>query len=821
MAGSTFGRLKTWDDEVLTNEDLNDEIDNILENLGAIGVGGYSASVAQMQLQTSPGIAGSESLAASIAGELERIRYVLAQIKGSALWYDPINNSLATISESLETTLSSNRVESGKIRSESSQPIYLKPHGTNLTVSVQGSVTPLIFYVNNELVEIDSDVDSPTLLAAPTTDNTASVNDGGIDDGEHTKYIGEFGTSLFIDSAGTEITTRVGQLAAFSIDNGVTVEYFIARIKSSTELTEVKRGFFFNSSDAPVPRIAINDNDVITLLRLTWVFAKNDGTLTFTYNEPIFSAVQPASPSAGDYWFDLVNSQWKVFDAVQFVAANAMFVGRCAQNTTSCVVARSADFSKAYSDVNSVELSLFDATQVRAKFDNAMLSVYGSAVQFGNYLPRWDMDLHLDSGVTEAADTIYFLYVNETGKTIISNQCPADRRGDLRGYYHPHHAWRCVGQFHNDASQDAEAVIAYSDADDINYVLTQKVASNALTLKVHSIPGKLLKFKSAVAGDGEWQDGAILPGTQLVIASGSTLGTTSGVQENLWAHLILFGGRAELAISKFLCGAGSLVTSTAEAGNGDLDTALYSFVARSNVSVLPLAELQNEQTTAGTWAAALEAIRLFPFGLGGKIRFRVYTSNATWTKPADLKAVFAGITAGGGGGGGVAGTGTNAGGGGGSGGTALKYIPADLLNATESVTIGAAGTAGSGTSGGTGGASSFGSHITTTGGGGGQLANAISPNSMAGTGGSSGTASSGLLNIAGGYGFAGAPNVATTPANIGGNGGGSFWGGGGRGGADTSGAAGVSYGSGGGGAGNAGIGGAGAAGIGFVIEIYN
>lgn len=86
---ANFSRLKTWASlEVLTNEDLNDEFDNIINSLSNTTLDDYSTNVAQMQLQTSPGTVGSESLATSLAGELERIRFVIARITGKTYWYD-------------------------------------------------------------------------------------------------------------------------------------------------------------------------------------------------------------------------------------------------------------------------------------------------------------------------------------------------------------------------------------------------------------------------------------------------------------------------------------------------------------------------------------------------------------------------------------------------------------------------------------------------------------------------------------------------------------------------------------------------------------
>lgn len=47
----------------------------------------YSSSVAQMQTTTDPGEVSSESQATTLAGELERLRFLLKEITGEAQWY--------------------------------------------------------------------------------------------------------------------------------------------------------------------------------------------------------------------------------------------------------------------------------------------------------------------------------------------------------------------------------------------------------------------------------------------------------------------------------------------------------------------------------------------------------------------------------------------------------------------------------------------------------------------------------------------------------------------------------------------------------------
>ena len=163
----------------------------------------------------------------------------------------------------------------------------------------------------------------------------------------------------------------------------------------------------------------------------------------------------------------------------------------------------------------------------------------------------------------------------------------------------------------------------------------------------------------------------------------------------------------------------------------------------------------------------------------GNYVLQSYTSPATWTKPASLKAVKVTVV----GAGGTGGTGgpTNAAGGGG-GGAAISYIPSASLTPTVSVAV-------------TGGAASFGSFLSAT-------AGANGPTTGLGPAlGGTGTAPTGQT-------FSGGPSLVPgglTNGFYGGPGGSSILGLGGRGAvqpAPQAATAGTGYGGGGGGGGN-------------------
>lgn len=85
---------------ILTAAIYNGDHQNHITNDNPSMQGAYSDSVAQMQTQTTPGGLGSESLAASMAGELERLRFVIARITGKTNWYEAAATDLSLLASS-------------------------------------------------------------------------------------------------------------------------------------------------------------------------------------------------------------------------------------------------------------------------------------------------------------------------------------------------------------------------------------------------------------------------------------------------------------------------------------------------------------------------------------------------------------------------------------------------------------------------------------------------------------------------------------------------------------------------------------------------
>lgn len=459
--GATFSRLKNWTTEILTNTDLNMEIDNILNNFGPAGVDDYSSTAVQMKLQTTPGGLGTESLATSLAGELERLRFVIQRLVGSSTsyWYQAPPSTITDLVAALGSGLPNYRIVSGKTTGNSSQLVALVPNGTTASLTLTASVTPFVYYVGGTQYSISANVTLAGLSLAVSSNNTCSVNETAAAAGQWTKFLGQYGTTIEVDAMDSNMATLVGQIAGFKTG----AEYFIAYVNSTTALTNAWRGCFFNQTPSHIKPVALTNNDEIKLLKLAWIFANTNSSLAVTYTNPTVSGTQPTSPNTGDYWFDLSTTAWKTFNSTTWVDAAATLVGMSLQDTAACVAARTFDSYKAVSPLNTLMLETASTTVVQARGMFGTINVFGTANSYGVSRPTWNIATDLDSGLSESVSTLYYLYVKESGKTVISDIAPTHRR-DLYGLYHPGELWRCAGSVSNNASTNFETPVrTFSD----------------------------------------------------------------------------------------------------------------------------------------------------------------------------------------------------------------------------------------------------------------------------------------------------------------------------------------------------------------------
>lgn len=474
MAG-LFSRIKVWlKNENIKAADLNAEFDNIINNIGPTEMSGYSTNVAQMKIQRNPGTEGSENLAQTTADEITAIRYVLNEIIGQTYWYDPPASSIQQLVAAVNqgtNALPPTRIVSGLIRASSNQPAFLVAAGAAASVTLKATATNFSFRSNNIQTTLTSDITKTNLALAPSS-ATALVNDILLGGQAGTNVIGENSTwkpSLIIDSQSGAFSSgaTVGTYQAFKIVHSATTEYFIGFVQDANTITKCYRGFFFNSSSAPILRVNTSDEDTITLMKLHWVFVSTSSVLSTVTNMPIWSFATPTSPSSGDMWFDMTAKYWKTYNGSSFVQSNTILVGLAicdgADGTSSCVASRSFEFYAPYDSRNTFKLEIVDNNTIRSTGPGAQISVAGNLLTYGDGNVQWVQPTNFETGVTLTATTTYYLYIKDTGDLIISNIPPYfGRTIDLLGAYHPYNPWRFIALAFTDGS--SHFYMLYTDA---------------------------------------------------------------------------------------------------------------------------------------------------------------------------------------------------------------------------------------------------------------------------------------------------------------------------------------------------------------------
>ncbi|MBP9806436.1 MAG: hypothetical protein KBE22_16230 [Candidatus Accumulibacter sp.] len=158
--------------------------------------------------------------------------------------------------------------------------------------------------------------------------------------------------------------------------------------------------------------------------------------------------------------------------------------------------------------------------------------------------------------------------------------------------------------------EDGTAVVAASSGAQIQPI-SASVAGNALTI---SAPSLNLDFRSATLTSGTVTRVTGDP-ADLVISSGSTLGTVANVASRLAVIAMNNAGTIELAVRNVTAGANldetGLISTTAEGGAGAADSATvnYSTTARSNLAYRVIGYVESTQATPGTWVTAPSTIQ--------------------------------------------------------------------------------------------------------------------------------------------------------------------------------------------------------------------
>jgi hypothetical protein len=385
------------------------------------------------------------------------------------------------------------KLVSGRVRTTSNQPDFIRASGAGTNFTVLATSTPLVLSIAGVAATWTADK-AVAGTVAPAANNTATVNDSTAAGQAATRTWGEYGSgspyyyAITMSAAGSAITAKVGTWQAFKIGT----EYFVAYVESTTSLTRCFRGFFLDSSGNPVKRAAFSNGATITLMSLGWVFLDADGaTVDTTYNYPTYAASAPSSPASGDYWFDQVNQVWKRYNGSSFVQVSRILAGLVVLDSTNCVASRSFDFFALDRSDNTIESDRVSNTVVKGSGLFQRVTVRRKRLAFITSRATWDTAANLASSserynaaVTASSDE--YFYVSDTGETKISDVEP-HFRADLLGWYHPHNTWRAIGKVTPDGSAnfDTRAIYNYGSSvagtDALDYAQSTGTTSTSIS----------------------------------------------------------------------------------------------------------------------------------------------------------------------------------------------------------------------------------------------------------------------------------------------------------------------------------------------------
>lgn len=337
---------------------------------------------------------------------------------------------------------------------DSGYPDFLTFVASTTTGRISGINTPLVLIVNNQAVTLEQNLDLTGLSVGPSALHTCTVNDTTLTGQHSTRTLGEAGESLTIGSPGTEITTLNGSVQVFQKGS----EYFLALIDTSTN-----RLFPFRRGVARTIREPLTHADTLTLRQGNYVFLDADGENTYrTTIFPEFRPSDPGSPSTNQWYFNTNTKRWRRYDGT-WSNMDAHLLGFVICDDSEAVAAHPNDFDLAWRGDLAGEFILMGPDTLRINLRRA--SVAGQnffPVDFGQTI-QLSESADREVGVSEAADTTYYVYADNTLRCRFSDTPP--RRLDHRlGLYHPRQYWRYLGQAYNNGSSDLTQAIFNGDA---------------------------------------------------------------------------------------------------------------------------------------------------------------------------------------------------------------------------------------------------------------------------------------------------------------------------------------------------------------------
>ena len=351
----------------------------------------------------------------------------------------------------LTNRLPDNCIVSGTKSANSSQSKFFSFPATGLTATVLGGTTDLVLRINGNEVKVESDT-TVTLTAAPNSNNTADLSDGGNYSGAGSQYHGEIdyihnsvserAGVMKVSSAGTNVRGRAGEYIAFKNSSGSVIAFGILDgASATTTMSNCKRQWLFDRLGVGIsPTAGLATGNV--MLNVNWIFVDSSGDVDQTIYTPWSYPSAPSSPSNGQYYYDQGLKTYRKRVSGAWTNVTGLFVGYFVTDDSNILGYRCFDFYREgiTNENNTIWERQSNGTDYKQVAGNAWTNVFGQRlhVPYGRTVSIANDRL---SGVARTASTWYYAYEDEDGEIKLDKVRPV-WRDEYGCRLHPFETWR-------------------------------------------------------------------------------------------------------------------------------------------------------------------------------------------------------------------------------------------------------------------------------------------------------------------------------------------------------------------------------------------
>ena len=371
------------------------------------------------------------------AGSLGDSNYQWDNIRAKSLYID------GSLVDTGAITGKPHRINSAKQDATTKYPEFLSPAGVGngLSCELLATATEFNANINNVDTTVSADTTFSSLTAAPAANNTCLINDVDLTGADSSKTLGELDSQpITIDNIGAEITAVKGEMHAFLTGS----EVFLALVDTdNNKLFPIYRGW------ATTDRATLSNNATITLLSVNALLIKNDGsTKVSSVYFPESVTVSPAAGTAGKIYIE--RSTNKIgYDTGAAIDYDYMIAGYAVCDDTDCTHAQIYDLELHWDDTAKVEMVINTASAMTVRH-GSIVSINGVDISFYNDY-EMTKSANMDAGEAISNDTLFNVYINESGTTFFSTVDPRKYDSLKKGMYHPKKYFRCIGGVITDA----------------------------------------------------------------------------------------------------------------------------------------------------------------------------------------------------------------------------------------------------------------------------------------------------------------------------------------------------------------------------------